>query len=321
MGVDLMFGEGNRKISRRQTAIRLLAQELSDSTLLRQGSGEFDPAFVITKLGAKVNRILATGLLERIEQRDTTAGPMWNGRLRDTSGLFFFTIGNFQSEELHLVAEEISALHETGEPILLLIVGKSSLRTTEDGGIFTGIRPEEIIVIDKQIYTKLLLDSVDATMRRIHYHNESMSLDPTEISYTKAGIPDDLREGLLIAREHYDDVDSEVYALSVMRALDVADGGDNTSQSNGIPISSSKEDIKSKKAVNNEKTYSPEEINEIIADIIEKRDQGQGVEYDTIMSNCEARGFERGPVEEVLDQMCEKEILIEEQFGWYKKAS
>ena len=315
-----MFGDTNRKISKRQTAVRLLAQELSDSTLLRQGSGEFDPAFVITKIGAKVNRILAAGLLERIEQRDTTAGPMWNGRLRDSSGLFFFTIGSFQSDELHIVAEEISALHETGEPLLLLIVGKSSLRTTEDGGIFTGIRPEEIVVIDKEIYTKSLLDAADATMRRIHYHNESMSLEPTEMSYTKAGIPEDLKEGLLAAREHYGEVDSEVYALSVMRALDIADGGGSSLQSSETSTIK-KENVVSDIQDTKEQTYSSDEITEIVLNIIEKMDQGQGVEYDIIMSNCEARGFERGPVEEVLDQLCGKEVLTEEDFGWYKKSS
>ena len=311
-----MFGSTNRKISKRQTAIRLLAQELSDSTLLRQGTGEFDPAFVITKLGAKVNRVMVAGLLERIEQRDTTAGPMWSGRLRDTSGLFFFTIGSFQPEELQIVAEEISAMHETGEPLLLLIVGKSSLRTTEDGGIFTGIRPEEIIVIDMKIYKKLLLEASDATMRRIKYHNESMNLDSTEQAYIKSGIPDDLREGLLIAKEHYGEVDSEVYALTVMRALDVAEGTEQNPQIDSNLTTDLIEDPNKIK----EKEYSTGEISELIEKLIEKMDQGEGVEYDVIMSSCEARGFERGPVEEVLDQMCEKEILSEEQFGWYRKS-
>ena len=313
-----MYGNNSRKISKRQTAVRLFAQELSDSTLLRQGSGEFDPAFVITKLGAKVNRIMAAGLLERIEQRETTAGPMWSGRLRDTSGLFFFTIGSFQPEELQIIAEEISSLNESGEPVLLLIVGKSSLRTTEDGGVFTGIRPEEIIVIDKKMYTQSLLDAADATMRRIHFHNEAMSLEPNEMTYTKAGIPDDLREGLLIAREHYGEVDSEIYALSVMRALDVAEGGESSTDYKQNQEVSDQPIIEPDSKEIIEANQSNEGISKIIENIIGKMDQGEGVEYDIIMSNCEARGFERGPVEEVLDQMCEKEILVEEQFGWYK---
>ena len=41
----------------------MLASEFSDSTLSQQGSGEFDPLFVITKLGAKVNRVVVAGML------------------------------------------------------------------------------------------------------------------------------------------------------------------------------------------------------------------------------------------------------------------
>ena len=41
------------RTSPRQTAIRMLAQEYSDASLTEMGTGEFDPSFVITKLGAR----------------------------------------------------------------------------------------------------------------------------------------------------------------------------------------------------------------------------------------------------------------------------
>ena len=43
---------------RRQPAIRLLVAEFNDVSLQDRGSGEFDPSFLITKLGARVNRVL-----------------------------------------------------------------------------------------------------------------------------------------------------------------------------------------------------------------------------------------------------------------------
>ena len=49
---------------RRQPALPLLASEFGESTLHQQGSGEYDPLFLITKLGAKVNRVIVAGLLE-----------------------------------------------------------------------------------------------------------------------------------------------------------------------------------------------------------------------------------------------------------------
>ena len=50
--------------AKRQPAWHMLASEFSEATLNEKGSGEYDPSFVITKLGAKVNRVVVAGLLE-----------------------------------------------------------------------------------------------------------------------------------------------------------------------------------------------------------------------------------------------------------------
>ena len=68
MGVGLM----ERARIARQPAHLLLASEFGSATLHEKGSGEYDPSFIITKLGAKVNRIVAAGLLERLELRETS---------------------------------------------------------------------------------------------------------------------------------------------------------------------------------------------------------------------------------------------------------
>ena len=47
---------GQQQRSRRQTAIRLFAREFYESTLPDGGQGEYDPRFIVTKLGARVNR-------------------------------------------------------------------------------------------------------------------------------------------------------------------------------------------------------------------------------------------------------------------------
>ena len=55
--------------AKRQPAVHMLASEFSESTLHEKGSGEYDPSFIITKLGAKVNRVVVSGMLERLEPR------------------------------------------------------------------------------------------------------------------------------------------------------------------------------------------------------------------------------------------------------------
>ena len=67
----------------RQTAVRLFAQEYMDANLPEEGAGEYDPSFVITKLGAKVNRALVGGVIDRVERRETDNGSFYTGHLRD----------------------------------------------------------------------------------------------------------------------------------------------------------------------------------------------------------------------------------------------
>ena len=79
---------------KRQSAIRLFAQE---SNLTEQGIGEYDPSFVITKLGIKVNRALFCGVIDRLEKREGDNGPSFNGQLRDPTGVNRFNVASGRS--------------------------------------------------------------------------------------------------------------------------------------------------------------------------------------------------------------------------------
>ena len=79
----------------RQSAIRIFAQEYSDSNLPLEGVGEYAPSFIITKLGAKINRALFGGVIDRFERRDGDNGPSYSGQLRDATG------GVHRSKSLH----------------------------------------------------------------------------------------------------------------------------------------------------------------------------------------------------------------------------
>ena len=74
----------------RQSAVRIFAQEYSEASLVEQGVGEYDPSFVVTKLGARVNRCLVGGVIDRLERRDADSGPYYSGQIRDPSGAHYF---------------------------------------------------------------------------------------------------------------------------------------------------------------------------------------------------------------------------------------
>ena len=303
----------NSRISRRQPAIRLLAQEFAESTLSEKGPGEYDPAFVITKLGARVNRLLVAGLLESLEPRETSSGTMWQGQLKDASGTHYFSVGHFDNDTVQAQVETLASLHETGDPLLLLMVAKGRCYTTEEGAVYTSMRPEEIAIIDRQRYATWLVQASQETMKRVADHDAAAALAPSRQAYAEAGIPAHSIEGLLKSREFYGDTDTEVHRLMVMRALDIAEGKREVSENSwNAPPAVPKNDT------TETKENAPEaEIGDILTSIIEQLDEGKGVDLENVLSSASARGFDRQTSETKLDQLVDEGMLKEPRFGWF----
>jgi hypothetical protein len=310
----------NSRMSRRQPAIRLLAQEFSESTLSEKGPGEYDPAFVITKLGARVNRLLVAGLLESLEPRETSSGTMWQGQLKDASGTHYFSVGHFDNDTVQAQVETLASLHETGDPLLLLMVAKGRCYTTEEGAVYTSMRPEEIAIIDRQRYATWLVQASQETMKRVADHDAAAALAPSRQAYAEAGIPAHSIEGLLKSREFYGDTDTEVHRLMVMRALDIAEGKREVSQNTwNSPLAVPKNDTTeiNEDAPETNEDAPEAEIGDILISIIEQLDEGKGVDLENVLSSASARGFDRQISEAKLDQLVDEGSLKEPRFGWF----
>ena len=301
--------QSNFNRAKRQPAIRILAQEYSESTLKQQGNGEFDPAFIITKLGAKVNRLIAMGLLELMERRETNSGLFWTGRIRDPTGLHFFNIGTFQPEELQIQADELLAKFQQGEPVLIMMVAKSSMRQTEEGSIFTGLRPEEIIIIDTKQYANLLVQACDSTLRRIEAYRNSLKFEASIQEYKKGGIPSDLIEGILLSKEHYGEIDSEFHKLNVLRSLAIAEGDSPQTNISEIVETEILEDNDVSDKIN---------YKDIITKFVKENDKGNGVDFESIVDYCINNKGIRESSEIEIENMVEDGELFEIKFGWYK---
>ena len=134
----------------RQPAWFMLASEFGESTLNEKGSGEFDPTFVITKLGAKVNRVIVSGLVERLELRETSNGSqMYQGQLRDPSGLHYFSVGEYASESMQEFIVQLLEKVDSGEPVLLCMTAKARWYQTDEGAVYTSLRPEEAAIVGR----------------------------------------------------------------------------------------------------------------------------------------------------------------------------
>lgn len=308
-----MMQSGTR--AKRQSAWHMLASEFSEATLNEKGSGEYDPSFVITKLGAKVNRVVVAGLLERLEVRETSNGStLYQGQMRDPSGVHYFSVGDYASESMRELTLSLVEKTEVGEPVLLLMVAKSRWYQTDEGAVYTSLRPEEACEIDAQRYALWLTRASEDTLQRMKHYSDSLAAEPTREGLVAAGIPEHMIDGLLVSRNHYGDIDVETYTLNVMQALDIAEGRmDAASQPVAAPTPTESEDAQSTGEGSGES-----EVKDTLVSIIEQLDQGDGVDFETVLTNAVARGFDRGLAEEKLDELSNEGTLHEPRFGWFR---
>jgi RPA family protein len=297
----------------RQPAHLLLASEFGSATLHEKGPGEYDPSFIITKLGAKVNRVVAAGLLERLEQRDTSNGSMlYQGQLRDPTGLHYFSIGEYNSEMMRELAHQWVERLEDGEPLLVMMTAKTRWYQTDEGAVYTSLRPEEACVVSREVYANWLLDACESTMGRMNAYASSLEVEPTMDAYGRAG----LSNSLLVSRNHYGDIDVEPFKLNLMQALDIAEG--RIEAATTPPPMMSLPTAEEASAASED---GGQNLSEFLLQAVGHLDQGEGVDYETILKNAVARGHVRETAEACLDELLESGRLSEPRFGWFRIAA
>ncbi len=315
MGVELMQAR-----IKRQPAIALLASEFSESTLHQQGSGEYDPLFLITKLGAKVNRVIVAGLLERLEPRETANGAtLWQGQIRDPSGTHYFSVGDYAPESMRQFTVDLSARIDDGETIMLVMTAKARYFQNEEGAVYTSFRPEEAAVITRTAYREWLVKAAKGMLERIDAREKSISLEKSIASFSTGGIPENLCEGLLLAGEHYGEIDVESYRLNILQTLDIAEDIIVERQ----PVVSKQQSLAVEEVDLQEETEpgqqeSDGEVGSVLLDLIKRLDKGEGVDFDTVLNNAAARGIDRDAAEEALDDLSDDGEIHEPRFGWFK---
>ena len=308
----MISGSGSRR--ERQSAVRIFAQEYSESSLIERGTGEYDPSFVITKLGAKVNRCLVCGGLERMERRDGESGPFYRGQVRDPSGTHYFDVAPFQPE-LHPDAEELLARFETGDSILVSIVGRQKSNESEDGGVFTSIRAESFTEIDLEAYKSWLVEAADATLRRLEAYSSSQGLELTEESLRDAGVPDDLVAGMVKSREHYSEFDTEAYRVWILKAFSRALG--RAEEPTEVTLSSDSLPVDSEPARSVENADPRAGILGIV-----NSNGGDLVGYDDLVAACVSAGSSGEAAEDAIEHLRDVTMEISEpRFGFFSISS
>ena len=309
----------------RQSAIRIFAQEYSDSNLPLEGVGEYAPSFIITKLGAKVNRALFGGVIDRFERREGDNGPTYSGHLRDaTGGVHRFQIAPFQPE-LHADAEELLARFESGDRFLMMMIGRARWFESDDGGIFTSFRAEEFTTVERSVYVNWLVEASAATLRRLDAYNLSLESENTNESLKSAGVPADLIEGMILAKNHYSSFDPENYKVGVLQSLSMALSSNSeieqiitsTEESTMLEVPENSPQMKNDAVKSESKPTG--DVDDVILNVIRSSSNPDGMPYDSIVLACVEAGFSResseDAIEDLRDIKCE---IIEPRFGFFQ---
>ena len=153
---------------------------------------------------------------------------------------------------------------------------------------------------------------------RIDAHEKSVNSEKSIDGLSTAGVPENMIEGILLASEHYGEIDIESYRLNILQTLDIAEDKAITITA---PVSSDNQQslsVESQGEVNADEESEGGEINHTILDLIKRLDKGEGVDFDSILNNAAARGFDRDSAESALDDLSDDGEIHEPRFGWFK---
>jgi RPA family protein len=199
----------------RELAWRVFAKEFNDSSYLHTDNGDRTPSYLITPLGAKINRVFIVGVITEVENIGSEGKPNWRARVADRTGTFFIYAGQYDPE----VAQQLITIEP---PAFVAIVGKPRVFRPENGTTLVSIRPERVMEVDKNACENWILETCRHMKARLDAVKQALELDPpTQENLEALGIEPNLAEGLIMAFENYDynKIDLNLYFETMIAEL------------------------------------------------------------------------------------------------------
>ncbi|MFW5953323.1 MAG: RPA family protein [Candidatus Natronoplasma sp.] len=250
----------------REVAWRVFANEFNESTLEIKGAEERAPSYLVTPLGAKINRLYAVGVLTEKENIGDPKEPMWRARVTDQTGTFFVSAGQYQPEVT-------STLTNMEPPIFVAVIGKASTYEPDDETFLTSIRAELIKEVSEEQRDNWIIEAARSLKKRLEVAFEASKMDEVSVEeLVELGFDENLAEGYKLASEHYDSIDfnryermledSLRYVLPEYESKSLEDIGEETEEGRDEDL----EDF----------------ILEVIADFEERENLENGVDYERV---------------------------------------
>ncbi len=282
----------------REVAWRVFAAEYNDSTYVYTEGGERAPSYVVTPLGARINRLLVIGVITEVENIATEEEPMWRARLSDPTGTFYLSAGQYQPE----AAQQLAKLKP---PAFAAVMGKSRVYSPEEGTIYVSIRPEMVKEVDESLRDFWVLEACKDLRNRIAAMKEAQQMDPlTKEGLIALGYKERLADGIVRAKQHYLNLDVDKYSAQLIDALRYL-----------LPEFREQAEVK-EEPVDEDK----EDKETAVLELIESLDKnGKGASWEDILKGAKKAGVKKDELEEIANELLDKGLVYEPVLGRMKK--
>ena len=305
---------------KRETAWRVFASEYNDSTVEIKNEGEKTPSYVVTPLGAKINRLFIIGVLTDVENV-SESGDLLRAHVSDPTGIFTLYSGQFQPKATQ-------ALSDIDVPAFVAVIGKSRTYIPEEGVLYVSIRPERVIEVNAELRDQWILETCMKTKDRIEAIKEATKMNhPNAYDLRKLGYSRELSEGIVTALKNYEDIDVKKYLTLINESLQFLLPGKETlpdltiekNEEADDEIEETKEDIKESEAkVEEPEKKEFEEVENNILEIIKKIEGEDGASWDSITEKCKKAGIDKNSIEEAITSLMDKGLIYEPILGTIK---
>ena len=305
----------------REVSWRVFAEEYASSTMEHSGEGDKPVSYIVTPLGARINRMLVVGVITEIENVGEEDKPRYRARLSDLTGTFYISAGEYQPEAA-------AALSKMSPPTFAAVVGKSRAYSPEEGVKYLSIRPERIKEVDEATRDYWILETARSTLARIDAVDEAGKMgSPTVGEMTRLGIPEGLAEGVLLATDYYKDVDLERFRGVVKDALRTVLPEEDRPAREGPeapePVKEAQRAEEPEGASANEEMQELEvgaDEEEKVLAIIDSLEKGaKGAQWDSIVEAAKEKKIDKVRLEEIVADLLDKGDIYEPELGMMKR--
>ena len=298
----------------RETAWRVFATELNSTTLEIKATEEKQPSYIVTPLGAKINRVLIAGVMTEKENIGSEEEPMWKARIQDVSGSFYVNVGRFQPEASAAIADiEI--------PSFVAAVGRVRTYTTDDQRVFVSVRPEHIVPIDESVRNEWILETAKSTWKRLKDTKKVLGMgDATEQDLIKAGMSPIEAFGITYALDNYGQMpDSTLYLKTIQAALRMLLPDRNVDLGFPEDYSDEPDEIELPEE-NGGSGNNAAQLEDMILRLLEELDtDGKGAPREELERRAEAEGISSIELEEVSNTLMDKGLVYEPNLRYLKR--